>query len=107
MKIIKTGIIPSFPKQASNASKTFPAFEILPSGRWLAGCKVAEKKTDSLNKQVLMTWSDDRGDTWTPAFEPVVLPEINGVKGHWISLYLLALGGERVLMVINWVDDPS
>lgn len=104
MKIIKTGIIPSFPTQGSYASKTFPAFEILPSGRWLAGCKVAEKKTDSLNKQVLMTWSDDRGDTWTPAFEPVVLPDINGVKGHGISLYFLTLGGERVLMVINWVD---
>ena len=104
MKIKKTGIVPSFPKQASYASKTFPAFEILPSGRWLAGCKVADKKTDSLYKKVLMTWSDDRGKTWAPAFEPVVLPEINGVKGHGISLYFLALGGDRVLMFINWVD---
>jgi len=104
MKIIKRCAIPSFPKEAIYASKTFPTMEVLPSGRWLAGCKVADKKTDGLHKQVLLTWSDDRGDTWVPAFEPVVLPDIDGVIGQGIGHYFLALGGKSVLMMINWVD---
>jgi hypothetical protein len=104
MKIIKKGIVPSVRKGSVYCSKTFPAMEVLPSGRWLFACKVAERKTDSLYKKVFMTWSDDRGETWAPVVEPVILPEVDGVTGQGISAYFLALGGERVLMVVNWVD---
>jgi hypothetical protein len=105
VKVIKRAVVPFPPDQATYSSKTFPAMEVLPSGRWLAACKVADKKTDSLHKKVLMTWSDDRGETWAPAFEPVAIPRVNGTSGQAISAYFLATGGDRVLMLLNWVDE--
>lgn len=104
MRVIGRGIVGGIAREDRFQSKTFPAFEVLPSGRWLAACRVAEKKTDSKHKQVLMTWSDDQGRTWVPVFEPVVLPDIQGIPGQAQSTYFLALGGNSVLMVINWVD---
>ena len=105
MRIINKSRIPSRYHGSVHQCKTFPAFELLPSGRWLAGWKAAEKKTDAIHKTAQMTWSDDQGATWVPAFEPVKLPNIEGKPGQVISLYFLSLGGDRVLMVLNWVDE--
>src|SRR5690606_17886301 len=89
-------------------SKTFPAFEKLPSRRWLAGFKAGEKKKDAVQQQAYMTWSEDQGRSWAKPYVPVSLPPIDGVPGYCSSLYFLALGEAHVLMVLNWVDksDP-
>jgi hypothetical protein len=107
MEIISTGTVGGIPLGDALKSKTFPAFEILPSGRWLAGFKASEKKADARHKSVWMTWSDDQGASWVPAFVPVELPEVSGRVGQAISLYFLTLGGSRVLLVINWVDESD
>ena len=107
MKIISKGTVGGIPLGDALNSKTFPAFEILPSGRWLAGFKASEKKADARHKSVWMTWSDDQGASWVPAFVPVELPKVSGRVGQAISLYFWALGGSRVLLVINWVDESD
>lgn len=107
MKIIDSRIIRGVPKEINFQSKTFPAFEILPSGRWLAGFKAGEKKGDCKHKQAIMTWSDDKGVNWAKPYIPVQLPAINDIPGQSQSLYFLSLDGERVLMVINWVDSSD
>ena len=80
---------------------------LLPSGRILAGFRAAEIKTDPKHQKALLTWSDDGGVSWREAFEPFKLQEIDGKPGRGHSLYLLPLGGERVLLMANWVDHSA
>ena len=109
MKVIDSGTITGIPSEINFRSKTFPAFEKLPSGRWLAGFKAGEKKKDAVLQQAMMTWSDDQGRSWAQPYAPVTLPAIDEVPGHCSSLYFLTLGETNVLMVLNWVDssDPA
>lgn len=104
MRVLDKGMIRGLPASLGLESLTFPAMEVLPSGRWLAGFRAADEKKDGRSMKAMMTWSDDRGKTWVPPFEPLLLPEINGRSGHSHSLYFLALGANRVLAVTNWVD---
>jgi hypothetical protein len=104
MKIISKGTIPKSANNINLRSNTFPSMEILPSGRWLAGFKAAEIKGDCPFQHAEMSWSDDEGKTWVEPFEPVKLPDIDGVPGLSRILYFLSLGGPRVMMLSNWMD---
>ncbi|MEX2512463.1 MAG: sialidase family protein [Cyclobacteriaceae bacterium] len=104
MQILEKGHVRGLPEALGLGSHSFPAMEILPSGRWLAGFRAADKKKDGITMKAMMTWSDDGGRSWVPPFEPVQMPPIGGRPGNSHSLYFLALGESRVMMVINWVD---
>lgn len=104
MKITDRGFIPTPISNKNFNSSTFPCIVKLPSGRWLASLKAAEKKGDVAFMHAVMTWSDDEGKTWVTPFEPVKLPPVNNRPGQSRTLYFLSLGGTRVLMVCNWVD---
>ncbi|MCG2661333.1 MAG: glycoside hydrolase [Kiritimatiellae bacterium] len=56
-----------------------------------------------------MTWSDDEGQSWCLPVAPFVPPSIEGRLGLFRAAQLTALGGNRVVAVIYWVDysDPS
>lgn len=105
LKILSKGIIPKPLDDKNFNSNTFPCITKLPSGRWLGAFKTAEKKGDSDFIQSVMTWSDDEGKTWVRPFDPVKLPDINGVPGQKRALYFMSLGGKRVLMLSMWVDS--
>ncbi|MEO5997708.1 MAG: sialidase family protein [Chitinophagaceae bacterium] len=107
MKIISKGVIPKPVSDKNFNSNAFPCLVVLPSGRWLAAFKAAEKKGDCDFMHAVMTWSDDEGKTWITPFEPVKLPAINDVPGQSRITYFLSLGGRRVLMVSNWVDSSE
>ncbi|MFC4871499.1 sialidase family protein [Negadavirga shengliensis] len=107
MKIISRDTVRMGAEQGLTHSKTFPAMEILPSGRILVGFRAAEKKTDPLHKRAMMTWSDDGGRSWREPFEPLALPAVEGRTGQSQTVYFLSLGGERVFAVINWVDHSE
>ena len=109
LKIISRSRIPKPLDDKNFNSNTFPCITKLPSGRWLASFKTGEKKGDCDFIQCVMTWSDDRGKTWAPLFDPVHLPDIDGIPGQKRTLYFMPLGGKRVLMLANWVDssDPA
>jgi hypothetical protein len=103
MKIISSGIIPT-PGRPRFSSNTFPCIQKIPSGRWLATFKASEKKGDCDFMHAVMCWSDDEGTSWNMPYEPVKLPDINGVQGQSRTAYTLPLKDGRVLMVLNWVD---
>lgn len=107
MRITDRGIITKPLNDKNFNSNAFPCIEKLPSGRWLAGFKAAEKKGDCDFQHAVMTWSDDEGKTWITPYEPVKLPDIKGVPGQSRGLYFLSLGGKRVLMLSNWVDSSD
>ncbi|MDN3688780.1 sialidase family protein [Cyclobacterium jeungdonense] len=109
MQVLESGQVRGLPKASGLGSLSFPAMEVLPSGRWLAGFRAADKKKDGSSMKAMMTWSDDQGKTWVPPFEPLPLPSLEGRPGNSHSLYFLALGESRVLALINWVDgsDPQ
>jgi Neuraminidase (sialidase) len=107
MKILDRGVIPKPANDKNFNSITFPCITKLPSGRWLAGFKAAEIKGDCDYINAQMTWSDDKGKTWIKPFDPVKLPDINGVPGQKRIIYFLSLGGSRVLMLSNWVDSSD
>lgn len=107
MKIIEKGVIPKPMKDKKFNSNTFPCITILPSGRWLAAFKTAEIKGDCDFIQSVMTWSDDEGKTWITPFDPVKLPDINGIPGQKRAIYFMPLGGKRVLMLSMWVDSSD
>ncbi len=107
MKIVDRGFITKPPHNKAFNSNTFPCIEKLPSGRWLAAFKASERKSDCPFQHAVLTWSDDEGRTWDPAFEPVKLPDIDGTPGQSRIAYFLSLGGKRVLMLLNWVDSSD
>jgi hypothetical protein len=104
MRIIGRGIIPKSPDNIHLRSNTFPSIEKLPSGRWLAAFKAAEIKGDCPFQHAVITWSDDEGVNWQEPFEPVRMPDIDGVPGLSRIAYFVSLGGSRVMMVTNWMD---
>jgi hypothetical protein len=104
MRIIGRGTIPKSQDNVHLRSNTFPAMEMLPSGRWLAAFKAAEIKGDCAFQHAVMTWSDDEGKTWREPFEPVTMPDIEGVPGLSRIAYFVSLGGSRVMMLTNWMD---
>ena len=103
MKIISRGIIPT-PGDRRFGSNTFPSIQKLPSGRWLASFKASEKKGDCDFMHAVICWSDDEGNSWSTPFEPVKLPDINGVQGQSRTAYVIPLEEDRLLMLLNWVD---
>lgn len=107
MKIIGEGYIPKPLSDKNFNSNAFPGICILPCGRWLASFKASEKKGDCDFMNAVMTLSDDNGKTWLKPFEPVKLPDINGVPGQSRIMYFLSLGNGHVLMVVNWVDSSD
>lgn len=107
MKIVKSGVITKPLNDRNFNSNTFPCIINLPSGRWLAAFKAAEKKGDCAFQHAVVTWSDDEGETWTQPHEPVKLPDIDGAPGLSRTIYFLSLGGTRVLMVVNWIDNSA
>lgn len=107
MKILNKGIVPKPLDNKNFSSNTFPNITKLPSGRWLGAFKAAKIKGDCDFVHTVMTWSDDEGKVWASSFDPVKLPDINGVPDEKRMMYFLPLRGKRVLMLSCWVDSSN
>lgn len=107
MKIVSQGTIPTPPADKNLNSNSFPCIVKLPSGRWLGSFKASEKKGDCDFMQGVITWSDDEGSTWTTPFEPIKLPLTADAFWQSRMLYFLPIGGNRILMLSNWVDSSD
>ncbi|MBP7936141.1 MAG: exo-alpha-sialidase [Phycisphaerae bacterium] len=90
-------------------SCAFPGICVLPTGRWLCTFRAAPAKLATVGQHVLLTWSDDEGRSWCKPRALCVPPRIEGRPGLFRAAYLTALGGDRLLAVLCWVDhsDPS
>jgi len=108
MKILDRGLVYAGEQGSDRQSNIAPGVCVLPNGRWVCGFRSAPDKGGTV-QQALVTWSDDHGQTWHPASAPFEAPAIDGRPGMLRTVYPTALGGNRVLATVLWVDhsDPS
>jgi hypothetical protein len=87
----------------------FPGICVLPTGRWICSLRAAPTKAGTAGQHVLLTWSDDEGQSWSPPIAPFAPPPVDGKPGLFRGAFLTALGGVEVLACLCWVDhtDPS
>ena len=109
MKIVDRGIVFAGQKGANNQSSAFPGICVLPSGRWVCAFRAAPSKAATTGQHVLVTWSDDEGQSWCKPVIPFVPLPVEGKPGLFRGAYLTALCEHRVLATLYWVDhsDPS
>ncbi|HOD50150.1 MAG TPA: sialidase family protein [Candidatus Hydrogenedentes bacterium] len=84
-------------------SRAFPGICVLPSGRWLCGFRGAVTKDAVDGQNAFVTWSDDRGATWSTPAPPFQAPDLDGRSGRFRALFCTPLDG-RVLATLYWVD---
>lgn len=109
MRITNRGIVfPSVPG-TDRQSCAFSQVAVLPGGRWLVGCRAACTKGGKDRQHVMLAASDDKGGTWRINPAPFEAPVLDGKPGQFRALGLTALGGQRVLATLYWVDnsDPA
>lgn len=92
---------------AGYPSRAFPGICVLPAGRWLCGFRGAVTKDATDEQDVYLTWSDDEGATWSAPAAPFQPPVIDGKEGRFRAAYCTALGGDRVLATLYWVDASA
>jgi len=109
LKISNRGIV--FPSMSGTdrQSCAFPQVAVLPRGRWLVGCRAACTKGGKDGQHVMLAASEDEGRTWRMNALPFDAPILDGKPGQFRALGLTALGAQRVLATLYWVDntDPS
>ncbi|MCM8820501.1 MAG: glycoside hydrolase [Candidatus Omnitrophica bacterium] len=107
IKIIREGIVFKSIKGTERQSCTFPDICILPSGRWLASCRAAPTKAGTKGQHVLVSFSDDEGNSWSEAYAPFRPKVVNSKYGLFRAAYLTSLGGTKVLATLCWVDHSN
>jgi hypothetical protein len=109
MQIVDRGVVFAGRPETECASACFPGVCAMPGGRWLVTLRVAPTKQAVLPQRTLLTWSDDRGRTWSGVTEPWQAPELGDRRGGFRAAHVTPLGGDRLLAVLYWVDvtDPS
>ncbi len=109
MKILDRGLVFLGEEGSECSSACFHGVSVLPSGRWLVAFRASPKKADTFPQRVLVTSSDDEGKTWSTPMEPWTDLALDGIAGAWRAGQPTALGGDRVAMVLYWVDasDPG
>lgn len=80
---------------------------VTPGGRWLCAFRAAPTKAGTKGQRTLVTWSDDEGRSWREPFEPFKPATVGGKPGLMRSAGLTALGGERLVAAVCWVDHSA
>ncbi len=104
MKILDRGTVIRSEAGTDRQSCAFPQIAVLPGGRWLFSGRAAHTKGGNTGQHVVMSWSDDEGRTWSHPQRPFAPPVLDGKPGQLRALALTALGGQRVLATLYWVD---
>jgi hypothetical protein len=109
MEIVGQGIVFSGEKGSDHASCAFAGIAVLPRGRWVCGFRAAPTKKGTAGQRALVAISDDEGSTWPTVCSPFSPPSIEGRPGLFRAAYPTALGGDKVLAALCWVDysDPA
>lgn len=109
MKIVERGIVFSGQKGTDYQSCSFPWMTVLPNGRWICVFRAAPSKANITGERVLVTWSDDEGQSWSKPFDPFIPPPVEGKPGLFHGAHLTVFDRHHLLAVLRWVDhsDPS
>lgn len=103
MQIVSRGTVFQAERGTDHQSCAFPGVCVLPSGRWLCGCRAAPAKSATTGQHVLLAWSDDQGTSWSKPEAPFTPPHLEK-PGLFRAVQLTALAGNRVLAVLYWLD---
>jgi len=108
-EIVDSNIVYAGQENTDRQSCAFPGICVLPNGRWICAFRAAPTKESTLGQMVLITFSDDQGRTWSQPVAPFTPPNVDGKPGLFRGAYLTALGANRLIAAIYWVDctDPS
>ena len=109
MTIAARGIVYSGSDDRSRQSCAFPGICVMPGGRWLCTFRAAPSKSATVGQHVLLTISDDQGQSWSEPVAPFTPPALDDRPGWFRVAYLTAIEGGRVRAVLCWVDasNPS
>ena len=107
--IIGSGTVFAGEKNTDHQSCAFPGICVLPNGRWICSCRAAPAKKGTAGQHVLLSWSDENGQSWCKPFNPFIPPDVAGKPGLFRGAHLTAMGEHRVLAILCRVDhsDPS
>ncbi|MEO6908129.1 MAG: sialidase family protein [Abditibacteriaceae bacterium] len=78
----------------------------MPCGRWICSLRAAPEKTSLSGQHILLCHSDDEGRSWTQT-APFTVKELNGKTGTFRTAFLTALGGEKLIAILCWVDQSQ
>jgi hypothetical protein len=104
MEIIAQGIAFQGGRGTDHSSCAFAGIAALPGGRWVCGFRAAPTKAGAAGQHALIVISDDAGKTWPTVLGPWNPPLIDGRPGVFRAAYPTALGGNKVLAALCWVD---
>ncbi len=109
MDRVRQGIVFAGKRGSDCQSATFPMPCVTSKGRWLCAFRAAPKKLPNVGQRPLLTWSDNRGESWCTPFAPFEPPELGGRPGHFRFAALTDLGAGHIVAAINWIDssDPD
>jgi hypothetical protein len=107
MEIVGQGIVFCGERGTDHASCAFAGIAALPGGRWVCGFRASPTKAGTLGQHVLIAISDDEGKTWPAVLNPFVPPPVDGGPGLFRAAYSTALGGNKVLAALCWVDHSN
>jgi hypothetical protein len=107
MKVVGEGVVFSPASDDERQSAAFPGVCVLPGGRWLCGFRAAPTKIATCRQKALITWSDDEGASWSVPLDPFDPPTLDGKQGNFRGAYLTALGEQKVLAALYWVDASN
>ena len=88
--IIGSGTVFFGEKNTDHQSCAFPGICVLPNGRWICSCRAAPVKEGTAGQHVLLSWSDENGQSWCKPFNPFISPHVEDNPGLFRGAHLTA-----------------
>lgn len=109
MMTLTEGTIYSGQDDRSRQSCAFPHLCVTSTGRWVCSFRAAPAKESTLGQEILVTWSDDQGCSWSNPISPFPPRRVGGIAGVFRGAFMSELAPGRLAASLFWVDqsDPS
>jgi hypothetical protein len=104
IRIDRQGIVFAGAPGSKQQSATFPVPCVTADGRWGCVFRGAPAKGPLRDQRVLVSWSDDRGTTWSEPIAPFDAPRVNGRPGTLRTGAITDLGNGQLFATLCWVD---
>ena len=103
MRIVKKVTVSDWRRCGARSSQSFPGIAVTPSGRIIVSWRSAPKKEAVADQGILLSTSDDGGQSWSAPRSCFTAPELDGRPGCFRMGHASAVGN-KLLMQLCWVD---
>ncbi|MCC7351663.1 MAG: exo-alpha-sialidase [Phycisphaerales bacterium] len=107
MIVLNGGTIYSGQSERDRQSCAFPHLCVTSSGRWVCSFRAAPAKESTSGQQVLVTWSDDQGRSWSSPISPFPPHRVGRVDGVFRGAFLSELSPKQLVASLFWVDQSD